>query len=111
MEVRRCGARAVRGGYCVDGAKHSHGGAGRLDSAVEVRLHAARGSLCLVFHEEDFMEDRNAVAERDLHERVGHGLGDQRGVRGGALQEHAERSHRVEGFLASHKFNAEWYLK
>ena len=54
--------------------------------------------LLLVFHKENFMNDRNAVRDRDVEQGLGHRLGNQGRVACFTLENHAEGENGVEAF-------------
>ena len=54
--------------------------------------------LLLVFHKENFMDDRDAVRDRDVEQGLRHRLGNQGRVACFTLENHAEGENSMEAF-------------
>ena len=59
-------------------------------AAIVLGIQATRCGLLLIFEQQDFVDDRDAVLNLDLHQRLTHGLADVLGVGGFTAKNNSE---------------------
>jgi hypothetical protein len=95
----------------LDRPQHSHCGPCSFNTAVQLGFQAPFGGLCLVVHEQDFVEDREFVSQGDLHQRVGDCLRHEGGMSRGPLKKNTEGCDGVDISATCGEFNSQGNLK